>query len=278
MAILLFILRLIGWVLLAVLVLVLIALFLPLGLQLSYQPDSLRVAARYGPLHFTLWPRSGTRAKPADKPAKPAAQSLPPAVSKTVEGDKASVTVRVEPEQPAARRAPQPTTAGTSAAPSAAAAPKPEQKEKEEKSTGGLPLGISARIDAAMQLLTDDPMAFARCMLGHTGWLGRPLLRAVRIRHLDIFWTAHTKEAASTAELYGAELALFNNLLAFAQQHISLQSDRLWLEPDFTGQRAGERTVSFELISCAAVLLWLVLRLLHRLWVDPQLKPAASQS
>ena len=73
MAILLFILRLIGWVLLAVLVLVLIALFLPLGLQLSYQPDSLRVAARYGPLHFTLWPRSGTRAKPADKPAKPAA-------------------------------------------------------------------------------------------------------------------------------------------------------------------------------------------------------------
>ena len=56
MAILLFILRLIGWVLLAVLVLLLIALFLPLGLQLSYQPDSLRVAARYGPLHFTLWP------------------------------------------------------------------------------------------------------------------------------------------------------------------------------------------------------------------------------
>ena len=46
MAILLFILRLIGWVLLAVLVLLLIALFLPLGLQLSYQPDSLRVAAR----------------------------------------------------------------------------------------------------------------------------------------------------------------------------------------------------------------------------------------
>ena len=135
-----------------------------------------------------------------------------------------------------------------------------------------MPLGISARIDAAMQLLTDDPMAFA------TGWLGRQLLRAVRIRHLDIFWTAHTEEASSTAELYGAELALFNNLLAFAQQRISLQSDRLWLEPDFTGQRAGERTVSFELISCAAVLLWLVLRLLHRLWVDPQLKPAASQS
>ena len=28
--------------------------------------------------------------------------------------------------------------------------------------------------------------------------------------------------------------------------------------------------------ACAAVLLWLVIRLLHRLWKDPQLQPAAK--
>lgn len=64
------------------------------------------------------------------------------------------------------------------------------------------------------------------------------------------------------------------NLLAFVQQHVRLQSDRLWLEPDFTGQRAGERSISFSLKSCAGVLLWLLLRLLRRLWKDPQLQPA----
>ena len=127
-----------------------------------------------------------------------------------------------------------------------------------------------------MQLLSNDPMAFARCMLGHTGWLGRRLLRSVRVSGLDIFWTVTADEASATAELFGAEMALANNLLALVQQYIRVQSDRLWLEPDFTGERAGERIVSFRLTSCAAVLLWLVIRLLHRLWKDPQLQPAAK--
>ena len=140
----------------------------------------------------------------------------------------------------------------------------------------GLPFGISARIDAAMQLLSNDPMVFARCMLGHTGWLGRHLLRSVRVSGLDIFWTVTADEASATAELFGAEMALANNLLALVQQYIRVQSDRLWLEPDFTGERAGERIVSFRLTSCAAVLRWLVIRLLHRLWKDPQLQPAAK--
>ena len=127
-----------------------------------------------------------------------------------------------------------------------------------------------------MQLLSNDPMAFARCMLGHTDWLGRHLLRSVRVSGLDIFWTVTADEASATAELFGAEMALANNLLALAQQYIRVQSDRLWLEPDFTGERAGERIVSFRLTSCAAVLLWLVIRLLHRLWKDPQLQPAVK--
>ena len=225
MAILLFILRLIGWVLLAVLVLLLIALFFAAGAAAV-------LSARLTPGRSPLWPAafhpSGHAAARGPSlltsPQSLLHRARRPRSAKLWRGDKDSVTVRVEPEQPAARRAPQPTTADTNAAPSAAAAPKARAKRKrKKKSTGGLPLGISARIDAAMQLLTDDPMAFARCMLGHTGWLGRQLLRAVRIRHLDIFWTAHTKEAASTAELYGAELALFNNLLALCPAAHSLQ-------------------------------------------------------
>ena len=197
---------------------------------------------------------------------------------KTADGEQASVTVEVKPAaKPAQTVARQPAAQGKPEAPKPADSAPTESADAEGSAKkGSLPFGISTRIDAAMQLLSNDPIAFARCMLGHTGWLGRHLLRSVRVSGLDIFWTVTADEASTTAELFGAEMALANNLLALVQQYIRVQSDRLWLEPDFTGERAGERIVSFRLTSCAAVLLWLVIRLLHRLWKDPRLQPAAK--
>ena len=185
--------------------------------------------------------------------------------------------MEIKPDKPAQTAARQPAAQGKPEAPKPADSVPAESADAEGSAKkGSLPFGISARIDAAMQLLSNDPMAFARCMLGHTGWLGRRLLRSVRVSGLDIFWTVTADEASATAELFGAEMALANNLLALVQQYIRVQSDRLWLEPDFTGECAGERIVSFRLTSCAAVLLWLIIRLLHRLWKDPQLQPAAK--
>lgn len=275
MAVLLFILRLIGWILLALLVILLAALVLPLGIRVFYHPGSLQVRAYYGPLQFTLWPRGDAGNAPAAP--QPAAAPAPSAgTSAATEGKTPPAATAGKPSAPPAAKAAAPHTT----LPESAAAPQPGSADTappEPESTppkGSLPFGISEHISAARQLLSDDPMAFASCMLGHTGWLGRLCLRALRITHLDIFWTVHADEAAATAALYGAEMALANNLLAFVQQHVRLQSDRLWLEPDFTGQRAGERSISFSLKSCAGVLLWLLLRLLRRLWKDPQLQPA----
>ncbi|MFR1266851.1 MAG: hypothetical protein ACLSCW_05415 [Gemmiger formicilis] len=69
---------------------------------------------------------------------------------------------------------------------------------------------------------------------------------------LDIFWTVTADEASATAELFGAEMALANNLLALVQQYIRVQSDRLWLEPDFTGERAegAYRLVPSDVLRC----------------------------
>ena len=280
MAILLFILRLIGWVLLAVLVLLVIALLLPLGIRFAYRPDDLQIKAFYGPVKFTLWPRGGADEKPPAKKKPSEPRAAPPAVTKTVEGEKASVTVKVEPDKATPPKATQGTTAPPQEPPkNAAPAQEPAPAEKptpQPEAKGGLPFGISEHIDAALQLLSDDPAAFIQCMLGHTGWLGRRLLRTVRVRHLDVFWTITAEEASATAELYGAEIAALNNLLALLQQYVRLQSDRLWLEPDFTGERRGERTVSFRMTIGTGVLLWIILRLLYRLWKDPQLQPAAK--
>lgn len=287
MAILFFILRLIGWVLLAILLLLVVALLLlPLGIQAAYRPGEAFAKAFYGPLKFTLWPRGGTqgaqskaKSKPTQKSPEKPDTSPPPTVIKAVEGEKASVTVKVEPDKPALP-APAPRPAATAAQAEAKTTPTsaPEETPPAQNSKGGLPFGISDHIDAAMQLLSDDPMAFAKCMLGHTGWLGRRLLRTVRVQHLDVFWTVTADEASATAELYGAEMAALNNLLAFLQQYIRLQSDRLWLEPDFTGERTGERNISFRVSIGTGVLLWLLLRLLWRLWKDPQLQPAVKNS
>ena len=286
MAILFFILRLIGWVLLAILLLLVVALLLPLGIQAAYRPWEAFAKAFYGPLKFTLWPRGGTqgaqskaKSKPTQKSPEKPDTSPPPTVIKTVEGEKASVTIKVEPDK-SALPAPAPRPAATAAQAEAKTTPAsaPEETPPAQNSKGGLPFGISDHIDAAMQLLSDDPLAFAKCMLGHTGWLGRRLLRTVRVQHLDVFWTVTADEAGTTAELYGAEMAALNNLLAFLQQYIRLQSDRLWLEPDFTGERTGERNISFRVSIGTGVLLWLLLRLLWRLWKDPQLQPAVKNS
>lgn len=286
MAILFFILRLIGWVLLAILLLLVVALLLPLGIQAAYRPGEAFAKAFYGPLKFTLWPRGGTqgtqskaKSKPTQKSPEKPDTSPPPTVIKTVEGEKASVTIKVEPDK-SALPAPAPRPAATAAQAEAKTTPAsaPEETPPAQDNKGGLPFGISDHIDAAMQLLSDNPMAFAKCMLGHTGWLGRRLLRTVRVQHLDVFWTVTADEASTTAELYGAEMAALNNLLVFLQQYIRLQSDRLWLEPDFTGERAGERNISFRVSIGTGVLLWLLLRLLWRLWKDPQLQPAVKNS
>ena len=84
MAILLFLLRLIGWVLLAALLLLLVALLIPLGVRFAYRPGSVRATACYGPLHFTLWPRKG-QPEALKKPASAA----PPGqtVRKTTDGE-----------------------------------------------------------------------------------------------------------------------------------------------------------------------------------------------
>ena len=115
-------------------------------------------------------------------------------------------------------------------------------------------------------------------MFGHLRWVGRFLARHIKVQHLTVFWTVTGEDAAQTAELYGAAMAAANNLLAFLQQYIRLQSDRLWLEPDFTGERTGERNISFRVSIGTGVLLWLLLRLLWRLWKDPQLQPAVKNS
>ena len=53
----------------------------------------MQIKAFYGPVRFTLWPRGSADEKPPAKKKAPEARAAPPAVAKTVEGEKAVTVV-----------------------------------------------------------------------------------------------------------------------------------------------------------------------------------------
>lgn len=254
LTVLLAVLKFVGWLLLFLLALLVVLLILPVELLFAYQAGKPSLTAWYGPLHFTLWPRAAAKDTAAQHPAAP--QPAPAAA-------------------PAGTAAPAAQSPQASVAAKAAPTPAPATEfTGEHPKSSALPFHISERIETALNLLTHDPAAFVRCMFGHLRWVGRFLARHIKVQHLTVFWTVTGEDAAQTAELYGAAMAAANNLLAFLQQVVCLQCDHLQLEPDFTGQRRGERHIFGRLHTHLFLLLWLLIRLLFRLGKDPQLQPA----
>lgn len=241
-------------------VLLAVALLLPLGFSVAYRRGRVRIQAVYGPLHRTLW--SFRVRRPAARPIREKAQPPQP------------------PAPPAAGPAPAQSPPETAASPPAAAPDTPQASPPEEETPAGeeenaqIPAGAAGRLEQVLTLLEEDPRALLQCAWAHMRWLDRHSFFKVWVRHLNVFWTVTCEDAAQTAIVYGAALPALNALLAAARQKLHLQSDRLWLEPDFTGQRREEREISFT-VSARAVLM---LHLLYRIWKDPLLQPKAQQT
>ena len=267
MTILLVTLKILGAALLILLLLLLVALLLPLGLDIRYAAGQWQVQARYALLHFALYPPKSApqqAASPArEVPKEPAAQKPPPPAAKA---EPAQNTQKADKTQSPPPKQPTP--------PAAKAQAKPEPKPQ----AGGLPFGIGARLDAALALLQRDPVAFVKCAFGHLGWLGRGAAKSLRLDHVTVFWTVTGQDAAATAVTYGALLGALNTAWALLQQSVRVQADRLWLEPDFTGQQKADRCISLQVRSCAAVLLWLALRFARRLYKEPLWQPEKSKA
>ena len=262
MTILLVTLKIFGAVLLILLLLLLAALLLPLGLDIRYAEGKWQVQARYALLHFALYPpKSAPQQAPSpahEAPKEPAAQKPPsPPAAKAEPAQNTRKGDKTQPPPPAAKA-------------QAKSEPKPQ--------AGGLPFGIGARLDAALALLQRDPVAFVKCAFGHLGWLGRGAAKSLRLDHVTVFWTVTGQDAAATAVTYGALLGALNTAWALLQQSVRVQADRLWLEPDFTGQQKADRCISLQVRSCAAVLLWLALRFARRLYKEPLWQPQKQET
>ena len=246
MPVLLLALKILAGLLLAILLLLVAALLLPLGIAVEYRPGRIEIAAVCGPVRRSLRSYRAPAAKPGAQKKQEAQPTAPtPGTPETNAPPGAEETPQAEPLKPAPPEEPEHT------------APVEETGQK-----GG-------KLERVLTLLEEDPAAVAACLWRHVRWLGRHSPFKMRVRHLYVFWTVTCEDAAATAVAFGAEMAALNTALAAVQQAIPLQSDRLWLEPDFTGMRRAERRISGT-VQARAILM---LHLLYRVWNDPLLQP-----
>lgn len=260
MPVLLAILKILAVLLLILAAILITALLLPLGFSVEYKPGKFRLSAVYGPFRRTLW---AYRAKAKKQSAvSETLSTIKKEVPKQPEQQTEPVTEKPKTEPSAQASSEQGAPANP---PPVAEEPPPEAEEELDE----LPSGIRGRLERAIEVLEEDPKAMLQCVLGHMQWLDRHSVFKLHVRHLNVFWTVTCDDAAATAITYGAAMGALNTALALIQQTVRLQSDRLWLEPDFTGARRTERRISFTVSASAA----LMIHLLYRIWRDPLLQP-----
>lgn len=250
-------------------VLLVLALLMHLGFSVEYRPDRLRVVAIYGPLRRTVWSHRLHRPDVPRREKTPEKTEASPLPSAFKSGGQAASdeTAKACPGKEKTDGRPPEEKTMPAEEPGLPGQSMPEEEEWESGAVVG-------RLERIAELASEDPKTLGNCILQHMRWLQRHSIFKIHVRHLNIFWTATGEDAAETAILFGAEMAAFNTALALAQQVILLQSDCLWLEPDFTGMRRTERYISCT-VSASAILMF---HLLYRIWKDPLLQPAAQQT
>lgn len=270
LAVVLTVLKILGIVLAVILVLVAVVLVLPVGLSLRYEGKTLELRLRAGPVRILLYPRPSQSAAQARQGAAPEAAPAGPG--------------RDSPKPAAPRCAPAGQSAAQAAGPAvpkasvAAPAGQPEKKAGEKSPNKNK---ASARpekpglVERVLGAFRSNPVEFLSHLFSLVMAAGGWLLHGVRITRLRVLWTVTREDASDTAITYGRAVAALNTALAVARDHMKIESEELRLEPDFTGERAAQRRISFELFTRPVIVLVIGVRLLRRFLHDPVLFPKA---
>ena len=270
LAVLLTVLKILGIVLAVILVLVAVVLVLPVGLSLRYEGKTLELRLRAGPVRILLYPRPSRSAAQARQGAAPEAAPAGPG--------------RDSPKPAAPRCARAGESAAQAAGPAvpkasvAAPAGQPEKKAGEKSPNKNK---ASARpekpglVERVLGAFRSNPVEFLSHLFSLVMAAGGWLLHGVRITRLRVLWTVTREDASDTAITYGRAVAALNTALAVARDHMKIESEELRLEPDFTGERAAQRRISFELFTRPVIVLMIGVRLMRRFLHDPVLFPKA---
>lgn len=270
LAVVLTVLKILGIVLAVILVLVAVVLVLPVGLSLRYEGKTLELRLRAGPVRILLYPRpsqSAAQARqgaaPEAAPAGPGRDSSKPAAPRCARAGESAA-------QAAGPAVPKASVAAPAGQPEKKAGEKSPNKNK--ASARPEKPGLVERVLGAFR---SNPVEFLSHLFSLVMAAGGWLLHGVHITRLRVLWTVTREDASDTAITYGRAVAALNTALAVARDHIKIESEELRLEPDFTGERAAQRRISFELFTRPVIVLVIGVRLLRRFLHDPVLFPKA---
>ena len=270
LAVVLTVLKILGIVLAVILVLVAVVLVLPVGLSLRYEGKTLELRLRAGPVRILLYPRASQSAAqarqgaaPEAAPAGPGRDSPKPAAPRCARAGESAA-------QAAGPAVPKASVAAPAGQPEKKAGEKSPNKNK--ASARPEKPGVVERVLGAFR---SNPVEFLSHLFSLVMATGGWLLHGVRITRLRVLWTVTREDASDTAITYGRAVAALNTALAVARDHMKIESEELRLEPDFTGERAAQRRISFELFTRPVIVLVIGVRLMRRFLHDPVLFPKA---
>lgn len=262
-----------GWALALVLVLALAALVLPACLSLDWRAGQLTVRARLLCFSFRLWPlRPKTPRQLARQAQREAARA---------EKKERKQTRKAEKQRRKAEKARQKAERARAAAKAAGAA-------KSEKAAGAPPsadksggkgkanaaagqekaAGAKSTKKAVPQKGLAENLRRLSCLVSRAGWLGKKLLREVKVRHIVLVVPVQGETASATAWQYGGLWAGLSASLGILQRGMDLRFDRLELLPDFAGLQEGGEVLSCKIQARLIIMIAAGLYTLYGLYRD----------
>ncbi len=282
---LLFILKLVGILVLAVLIIVLLVSLLPIGVKLEFKSETLTLDAVIGPIRRRILTRASEeksstaqvteaekeQAQESTKEAlgtnKSRAQTKEQPESKAEYTEKPS-GAKTEPTQPKAVTAQTKENAENEVSPAAQQeeTEKSEEKEDAEQEDEGESSGFGDRL---LRAIKRDPVTFFGHVFSHIGFLCGSLLRGIRVTELCVWLPVHAEEASQTALLFGSLMTALNCALTRLKEFMTIKAEELWLEPDFTGKQQDKLHIAFVATIRLNFLVVLLIKLVWRVWRDP---------
>lgn len=281
-------LTLLGWALALVLVLALAALALPACLSLDWRAGQLTVRARLFCFVFRLWPprpktprqlaRQAKRdAARAEKKERKQAQKAEKQRKKAEKARQKAEKARAAQKSPGARKSGEPgqakseTTAGPASAHQAegkADTAKETKKADTAAAKSEKAAGAKGGKKAAPKKGLAENLRRLSCLVSRAGWLGKKLLRAVKVRHILLVVPVQGETAAATAWQYGGLWAGLSASLGILQRGMDLRFDRLELLPDFAGLQEGGEVLSCKIQARLIIMIAAGLYTLYGLYRD----------
>lgn len=219
MNVVLLVLKIVGILILAALLIVCVVLLLPAGIRVSWQNSKAGIWLSIGPLRRRLYPPRKAKENPeGEKSKQEKTQESPTAKAEEAEASAQKKNEQAEPPQ-----------AGAGEQGNAHKEPPPDE------------------VDRLYENMMGNPMKYVRLLSHWAKGPGKLLLAHLKVRRVKIVWTVTADDAAATAIAYGALVSACNTAWAILEDLVDVRADELRLEPDFTGERAGERCFSCQI-------------------------------